>query len=98
MLMLVPGGLAVNIRIGRLVERAQSSAPSTVAALPPLLLLLELVKPQCLSRPSSSNAATVSAVPCGCGWPITSKPAVSLVPILAAGEFVYFAIAQWPGW
>jgi STE24 endopeptidase len=103
MLMLVPGGLAISIReLAVSVSRAHSSAPSTVAAFTLLLLLLlELVGlPQrfyqtfVLERRYGLSAAPLRM------WMTDHVKglAVGLVLMLAAAEFVYFAIDQWPDW
>jgi len=101
LLVLVPGGLAVSIReLAVSMAHARASAPSTVAAFTVLLLLLfELVGlPQrfyqtfVLERRYGLSSAPLRV------WMADHLKglAVSLVLILAAAEFVYFAIARWP--
>jgi STE24 endopeptidase len=103
MLLLVPGGLAISIRqLAVSVTGAHSSAPSTVAAFTLLLLLLlELVGlPQRFYQTFVlERRYGLSAVPLRVWMTDHLKGlAVSLVLILAASEFVYFAVSEWPGW
>jgi STE24 endopeptidase len=103
MLALLPGGLSVAMRdAAALVSRAPSSSPSTVAVFTILLLLLlELVGlPQRFYQTYVlERRYGLSDVPVRV-WATDHLKgfALSLALVLAASEFVYFALAQWPRW
>ena len=101
MLVLVPGGLALGIReLAVSATHAQPSAPSTVAVFTVLLLvLLELLGlPQRFYQTFIlERRYGLSSVPLRVWMADHIKGlAVTVVLVLAAAEFVYFALARWP--